>query len=79
MHIIERHHLLQRGGETVTEEKYCDYCGEVIYIGDTCYVHKGMRICKSCAKRYAWAVFEEEARIATLQYDQLLSCDEKDI
>ncbi len=64
--------------KSVLEEKYCEYCGEVIYIGDRYYAHKGVRVCIDCSKSYAWAVFEEEARFTTARFDQLLDLELKD-
>ena len=66
------------GETTLTDDKYCDYCGEVIYIGDKYYAHMGLRICSGCARSYAWGVFEEEATIRKLQFDQLLDLELKD-
>ncbi len=60
------------------DEECCGYCGEVIYIGDKYYAHKGLRICSGCARSYAWAVFEEESTIRELQFDQLLDLGLKD-
>lgn len=60
------------------DEKYCEYCGQVIYIGDKYYAHKGLRVCNGCARSYAWAVFEEESVKRELQFDQLLDLQLKD-
>ncbi len=61
-----------RGTNIVPDEKCCDYCGDVIFIGDTFFEHRGMRICGGCARRYAWTVFEEEAAKRLMHFDQLL-------
>ncbi len=62
----------------LTSNKYCDYCGDVIFIGDWYFVHKGMRVCGECARSYAWAVFEEEAARQQMHFDQLLDLEPKD-
>ncbi len=59
-----------------SENEYCDYCGEIIFIGDKYYSHKGLRICSGCAASYAWLDFEEEASVCYAQFDQLLDMDD---
>jgi hypothetical protein len=68
----------KEGDTILSNEKYCDYCGEVIYIGDPYYMHAGLRICSGCARSYAWAVFEQEAMLRKFEFDQLLDLLPKD-
>ena len=59
----------------MTEEKYCDYCGEVVFIGSRIYEHRGLCICEDCARKYAWMLFEQEAKMKRVQSAGLINCD----
>jgi len=64
-------------GIQVAGEKYCDYCGEIIFIGEKYFVHDDFFICTECAKDYAWTVFEQEAALKFMQLDQLLDLEDR--
>ncbi len=50
-------------GLFITDCNYCDYCGAKLFVGDEYYRHRGLRICKECADKYAWMIFEDEAEL----------------
>ncbi|MGI5849295.1 MAG: hypothetical protein ACOX8Q_04385 [Christensenellales bacterium] len=41
---------------------YCDNCGGSIYMGSGYFLHDMLSICDGCAKRYAWGLFEAQAK-----------------
>lgn len=41
---------------------WCDFCGLPIYLGMKYWLHRELKICDDCEKKYASAVFEEEAK-----------------
>lgn len=46
---------------------HCSYCGAAIYEGYTYFAHEGLHICGGCAKRYAYALFEEQSAVRIAQ------------
>ena len=62
----------------MAEEKYCDYCGEIIYLGSRYYLYSGFRICEDCAFKCAWLIFEQEAQELVACGGALIYEDEKD-
>ncbi len=44
----------------------------MLLIGDNYFEHRGMRICQNCTKKYAWMLFEEEAKKKTVCGEELI-------
>lgn len=62
----------------MAEDKCCDYCGEVLFIGSKIYEHRGLCICEDCAEKYAWMLFEQEAKEKRVQSAGLIDFDKYD-